>query len=341
MKIRHAMSARSTQHPWRTFCGKSGLLGLCLVLVLPLSLPVTLTLPVHAADASMPVQGLREPLRSTPPPASTQRPVSPPVRTQVAPPASPAVRTQSPAPARPVTVQPAPVTPSEPAQTEDSAATSNNENTTGDVPQNDDPIEPAQAEPAQAAAPAQNKKSDIRLFGSIEFKGTFKGLKEWQSVLERNKARYIFKDDFKLNSSTTWGMLKQKLQKMTPMEQIRAVNTFWNQWPYRTDREVYGKEDYWAIPDEFRKNSGDCEDYSIAKYFTLKELGFKSDQMRIVVVKETIRNIAHAVLAVYLDDNIYILDNLSQNALEHSRIRNYQPQFSVNEDFRWAHVRPK
>lgn len=194
---------------------------------------------------------------------------------------------------------------------------------------------------APSAAPAKAAPSYERLFGTIEFKGTFKGLKEWLSVLERAKANSIYRADFKLNAKMTWGELKAKLEKLSPLEQVRAVNTFWNQWPYRTDREVYGKEDYWAIPDEFRKNSGDCEDYCIAKYFTLRELGFRKDQMRVVVVKETIRNIAHAVLAVYLDGKTYILDNLSQNVLEHTRIRNYQPQFSVNEEFRWAHVRPK
>ena len=70
-------------------------------------------------------------------------------------------------------------------------------------------------------------------------------------------------------------------------------------------------------------------------------MGYAADQMRIVVVLETIRNIGHAVLAVYLDGDVFILDNLSKNVLSHTRIRNYVPQFSVNEQFRWAYVRPK
>ena len=87
--------------------------------------------------------------------------------------------------------------------------------------------------------------------------------------------------------------------------------------------------------------SGDCEDYSIVKYYTLKALGVPVDDMRIVVVRETIRNIGHAVLAVYDGDDIYILDNLSEAVRPAQRIRNYVPQFSVNEKNRWVHVKPR
>ena len=124
------------------------------------------------------------------------------------------------------------------------------------------------------------------------------------------------------------------------METLKAVNAFFNQWPYRLDIEVYGRSDYWASPGEFLKLSGDCEDYSIAKYFALKQLGFETQNMRIVVIKDRIRNIGHAVLAVYMDETVYILDNLSDLVLPHSRYRHYIPQYSVNGENRWAHIQP-
>ena len=99
------------------------------------------------------------------------------------------------------------------------------------------------------------------------------------------------------------------------------------------------KEDYWAIPMEFLKKSGDCEDYAIVKYFSLKELGVPAEDMRIVVVRDTVRNLAHAVLVVYLDDNAYVLDNVSSAVLPHSRVRQYSPQYSINERSRWAHIK--
>jgi len=181
----------------------------------------------------------------------------------------------------------------------------------------------------------------IRLFGTVEFKGAVKSVPAWVNMIQRNLKKPLFKPGTKLNASMTWEQLKDKLAPLSPMEQLKAVNRFWNQWPYREDRSVYGKPDYWATPGEFRLNSGDCEDYSIAKYFTLKELGFPPEKMRVAVVMETIRNIAHAVLIVYLDGDAWVLDNLSNNVLSHTRHRNYVPQFSVSEKFRWAHVRPK
>lgn len=192
------------------------------------------------------------------------------------------------------------------------------------------------AEADEAAAPKR-----IQLFGTVEFKGHFKTLTQWINAMEENKKNPIFTSGSKLNTSTTWDTWKAELEKMSPLEQIKAVNSFWNKWPYRLDKAVYGKEDFWAAPYLFRKNSGDCEDYCIAKYYTLRELGFTPDQLRIVVVMEKIRNIAHAILAVYLNGDAYILDNLNPNVLSHTKSRNYAPQYSVNEEFRWAHVMPK
>ena len=56
--------------------------------------------------------------------------------------------------------------------------------------------------------------------------------------------------------------------------------------------DVWGVMDYWETPAEFFQKSGDCEDFAIAKYFALRDLGFPASQMRIVVLKDTLRNLA-------------------------------------------------
>ncbi len=180
-----------------------------------------------------------------------------------------------------------------------------------------------------------------KLFGSIEFKGSMKGLKQWLNVQKRHYDNNILKSGSKLNSGMTWDKLKSRLEGKDELTKLKIVNNFWNQWPYKQDPRAYKAPDYWASPAEFRKNSGDCEDYAIAKYFTLRSMGFPMEKMRIVVVRDTILRLAHAILAVYVDGEIYILDNLSKNVLSHSRIRNYIPQYSVNEKNRWMHVMPK
>lgn len=184
--------------------------------------------------------------------------------------------------------------------------------------------------------------NQFRLFGTVEFKTPLKDMPKWQRVLDAERKNPTFKDNMDNSLSAgflvRWKDLLKRVENASDMEKVKAVNLFFNQWPYRTDMSVYGLEDYWATPREFIKNSGDCEDYAIAKYFALKYLGFPEDKMRVIVLKDTIRNIGHAVLAIYTNDNIYILDNLSNVPLSHKTIKNYLPFFSLSKDFRWAHL---
>lgn len=195
--------------------------------------------------------------------------------------------------------------------------------------------------PSQSGRSFLTPNGDIKLFGTVEFRRPLDTLPGWLDVLKRNSASPIFELQKRFNKSTTWEILKQKAEGKTPIDKLRLVNSFWNSWPYIEDMANWGKADYWEIPAEFLPRSGDCEDYAIVKYFTLKELGFDPGKMRLVVLKDTIRNLGHAVLAVYLDDDAWVLDNLSNVVLSHKRLANYSPQYSVNEYSRWAHIKGK
>ena len=122
------------------------------------------------------------------------------------------------------------------------------------------------------------------------------------------------------------------------IDQLKTVNGFINQWRYRTDSYNYKTSDYWASPAEFFSRSGDCEDYAIAKYVTLRQMGFGADQLRLVVVKDLNQNIAHAVLAAYVDGDVYILDNINSKVRSQAEVTEYAPYYSVNEQARWAHA---
>jgi len=183
-----------------------------------------------------------------------------------------------------------------------------------------------------------------KLFGTVEFKGQITKLPKWTDVLAKMKAWKGYFNDAStssLPSKTGWAKLKGELQGKSDLDKLKGVNKFFNQWPYRLDQENYGQSDYWATPPEFLKKSGDCEDYSIAKFYALQELGFSGDSMRIVALKDSIRNIGHAVLAVYTPDEIYVLDNQTVMVLPDTKYKHYVPQYSVNEKFRWMHVPPK
>lgn len=204
------------------------------------------------------------------------------------------------------------------------------------------PAAPRAESAAQAeSAPQTGNGGRPNLFGTVEFGRPLNSLPGWLDVLDRNRRDPVFELKKRLIRNVTWGELRQQTESLDTLEKLRKVNTYWNQNPYREDQEVWGKPDYWAIPAQFIDKSGDCEDYAIAKYFTLKELGIDPASMRIVVLRDNIRNLAHAVLAVYYNNDIYILDNVTNIVLSHKRIRNYQPQFSVNELGRWTHIKGK
>lgn len=184
------------------------------------------------------------------------------------------------------------------------------------------------------------KDGSALLFGTVEIGKALSTVPQWTDAISRNLKEPIFQPERYFNKSTTWKQLQDKASGQSPQKQLQLVNEFWNKWKYIDDRSNWHKDDYWENPAQFLQRSGDCEDYAIVKYFTLKELGFDPHAMRIVVLQNTMTGEAHAVLAVYLDGDVYILDNLSPIVMSHKRVTQYSPQFSVNEYQRWQHMRP-
>jgi len=101
-----------------------------------------------------------------------------------------------------------------------------------------------------------------------------------------------------------------------------------------TDQAIWGKEDFWATPDEFlAKGAGDCEDFAICKYYALRKLGFKPEQLNIWSGTHVSSGIYHAVLAVELNGTEYVLDNLYGNVFKAKDYMNryFQPRYRTNE----------
>ena len=119
---------------------------------------------------------------------------------------------------------------------------------------------------------------------------------------------------------------------------LSADNTFWNHIPYFSDKEHWGVDDYWATPIEtLASNGGDCEDYSIGKYLTLKDLGVPIQKLRITYVRALNRNESHMVLAYYPEPDAepLILDNLTGEILPASQRTDLEPIYSFNDDDLW------
>ncbi len=197
------------------------------------------------------------------------------------------------------------------------------------------------AEVAEAA-----RTSVAGLFGSLELKSkSLEALPQWRRVLtnfltERVAFSRCIADSTSCTTAalTNWRRIVHLADSLGPRQKLGTVNSYFNRWPYRQDRELYGLSEHWATPREFMSRAGDCEDYAIAKYWALREVGFGPDDLRIVILRDEIRNVSHAVLAVYLVEDIVILDNLSEQIFSHSKYKHYVPQYSMNETARWAHA---
>ena len=198
--------------------------------------------------------------------------------------------------------------------------------------------------PAYSQGSGQALEPSLALFGYKESEhANLAMFPQWIGVLKRHA-----KDDLKdkdcespaFNSChlRNWQRFLLGLKGKPPMEQIAAVNAYGNQKRYVLDIDNYGVNDYWATPREFLYNNGDCEDYAIFKYMSLKQLGFSPDSLRVVVLQDTNLRIPHAVLAVYINGDALILDNQAQEVVSQKQIAHYVPVFSINEKHWWMHM---
>ncbi len=137
----------------------------------------------------------------------------------------------------------------------------------------------------------------------------------------------------------TWRHLISELQGQPEHVQLEQVNQFFNQLYFVNDIDLWGKKDYWATPLEFLgSNAGDCEDFTIAKYFSLLELGVSDKKLRLVYVKAIELNQFHMVLAYYQTPRSepIILDNLIGEIKLASKRNDLLPIYSFNGRNLWV-----
>ncbi len=211
---------------------------------------------------------------------------------------------------------------------------------------------PAQSTPGlkkNELAGAVQTATKVRLntFGSLEIRSNSGGPdKKWRRVFLRwdeEKTKY---DDCLLNLEKCpakfqqWRLAVERIKGLQGAEMLAAVNREINYLvTYASDKQTSGQGDQWSTPMETLSNAGDCEDYAILKYATLHELGVPEARMRIVIVMDKVRNVAHAVLAVRSGERIDILDNQRVAPEDHQNIKEYKPLYSVNRHGRWLNLK--
>jgi len=137
----------------------------------------------------------------------------------------------------------------------------------------------------------------------------------------------------------TWRDLMIVKTRQTDREILTRVNDFFNQRTrFVNDSELWNVKDYWATPLEFLiKGAGDCEDYAIAKYFTLKALGIDDQKMRLTYVKALKLNQAHMVLTYFETPRSVplVLDNLDTVIKPALQRKDLLPVYSFNGTGLW------
>jgi predicted transglutaminase-like cysteine proteinase len=99
-----------------------------------------------------------------------------------------------------------------------------------------------------------------------------------------------------------------------------------------SDMAQHGQIDVWSSPlDTFASGAGDCEDYAIAKFVALRMAGVSPDDLRIVVVRDTVRLEDHAVTMARLQDHWLALDNRRMAMVEDADLRNLRPLFVIDD----------
>lgn len=142
-----------------------------------------------------------------------------------------------------------------------------------------------------------------------------------------------------------WQHMLAAGQSASESEKLRRVNNFFNRRiAFDDDISIWGQSDYWATPLEtIGLGRGDCEDFSIAKYYSLVQLGVPLSKLRLVYVKALQKGPAgplqqaHMVLAYYPTPNAdpLVLDNLNAEIRPASRRPDLSPIFSFNSAGLW------
>ena len=151
-------------------------------------------------------------------------------------------------------------------------------------------------------------------------------------LIEQNYGNYARQRVF------TWYQLIDNYQDALPRDKLELVNNFFNQLAFVKDSELWGQEDYWATPLQMlSSNGGDCEDFSIAKYFTLRKMGIPEEHMRLTYVKALQLDQAHMVLTYFPspDAEPLVLDNLVTAIRPSSERTDLLPVYSFNGNGLW------
>lgn len=162
-------------------------------------------------------------------------------------------------------------------------------------------------------------------------------LPKWQQILDTQ-----LNETYNTQSANVqkWNDFIGTLKNEPKLRQLMRVNLWFKQFSYKQDNWVYNQDDYWASPVEFLTKGGDCEDYAIIKYMSLKKLGFSADDMKIAMVYDVYSGTDHAFLIVKHEGADFVLDNREKLTVARYMKNRYKPHYAFNENTVWTYNSP-
>ena len=194
----------------------------------------------------------------------------------------------------------------------------------------------ANLKPAPVSVP---RTSDYGLFGSVALPiSTLPAGRDWRRVSSIDFTSQYGARCTSSACSSGVGLLLKKAALMArakpTMDALSLINSSVNNViRYRADTV-----DKWSTPVETAQSgTGDCEDFAIAKMWLLRSIGYRADQLQLVVLRDTRTTAFHAVLAVHVGGTSYILDNMSSRVVPDVMLKNYVPIESFAGDRMFIH----
>src|SRR5579885_1257661 len=191
---------------------------------------------------------------------------------------------------------------------------------------------PSYASATQASLLADSQfNSDMHQF--FHWTGMMVRYKKQQKIPDSQCDRVSFHPCYAIQE---WHKLISELRDKPLEEQMRRVNDFANAFPYTTDIDNWGKDNVWETPYEFLTVSGNCKDYAIFKYYSMRMLGVPASRLRLIVLEDlNLGGVIHAILGVHKGNTLYILDNQIKQVVKADTIYHYLPIYAINEEGWW------
>ncbi len=158
-----------------------------------------------------------------------------------------------------------------------------------------------------------------------------------QKILQKINQQY---GNTAMHRATAWKkLLISAKQIKDDQKKLTLINDFFNQKiDFVNDIDHWQKKDYWATPLEFvASGAGDCEDFAIAKYFSLLAAGVAEEKLRITYVKALKQKQAHMVLTYFATPQAIplVLDNLIPQIKKATKRKDLLPVYSFNGSGLW------